>query len=78
IITSNRAFEEWAEVFGNDLLASAALDRLTHHTHTLTIQGSSYRQRQRRKTPYILSRGKNSRKSRTSKARPNRAKRQAL
>ena len=48
-ITSNRAFEEWAEVFGNDLLASAALDRLTHHTHTLTIRGSSYRQRQRRK-----------------------------
>jgi len=49
IITSNRAFEEWAEVFRNDLLASAALDRLTHHTHTLTIRGSSYRQRQRRK-----------------------------
>ena len=49
IITSNRAFEEWAEVFGNDLLASAALDRLTHHTHTLTIRVSSYRQRQRRK-----------------------------
>jgi len=49
IITSNRAFEEWAEVFGNDLLASAALDRLTHHTHTLTIRGNSYRQRQRRK-----------------------------
>ena len=49
IITSNRAFEEWAEVFGNDLLAGAALDRLTHHTHTLTIRGSSYRQRQRRK-----------------------------
>jgi len=49
IITSNRAFEEWAEVFDNDLLASAALDRLTHHTHTLTVCGSSYRQRQRRK-----------------------------
>ena len=49
IITSNRAFEEWAEVFSNDLLASAALDRLTHHTHTFTIRGSSYRQRQRRK-----------------------------
>jgi DNA replication protein DnaC len=52
IITSNRAFEEWAEVFNNDLLASAALDRLTHHTHTLTIRGSSYRQRQRRKEEY--------------------------
>ena len=49
IITSNRAFEEWAEVFDNDLLASAALDRLTHHAHTLVIQGQSYRQRDRRK-----------------------------
>jgi len=49
IITSNRAFEEWAEVFGNDLLASAALDRLTHHAHTLIIQAESYRQRSRRK-----------------------------
>jgi len=49
ILTSNRAFEEWAEVFNNDLLASAALDRLTHHTHTLVIRGSSYRQRQRRR-----------------------------
>jgi len=49
IITSNRAFDEWAEVFNNDLLASAALDRLTHHTHTLTIRGDSFRQRNRRK-----------------------------
>jgi len=48
IITSNRAFEEWSEVFGNDLLASAALDRLTHHCHTLVIRGQSYRQRGRR------------------------------
>jgi DNA replication protein DnaC len=49
IVTSNRAFEEWAEVFSNDLLASAALDRLTHHAHTLTIRGDSFRQRSRRK-----------------------------
>lgn len=49
IVTSNRAFEEWAEVFNNDLLASAALDRLTHHSHTLTIRGDSFRQRNRRK-----------------------------
>ncbi len=49
IITSNRAFDEWAEVFNNDLLASAALDRLTHHTHTLIIRGQSYRQRGRSK-----------------------------
>jgi DNA replication protein DnaC len=51
IITSNRAFEEWAEVFNNDLLASAALDRLTHHTHVLTIRGDSFRQRGRKKPP---------------------------
>jgi len=49
IITSNRAFEEWAEIFANDLLASAALDRLTHHAQTLVIRGASYRQRSRRK-----------------------------
>jgi len=48
IITSNRAFAEWPEVFGNELLASAALDRLTHHCHTLVIRGQSYRQRSRR------------------------------
>jgi len=49
IITSNRAFEEWGELLGNDLLASAALDRLTHHAQTLVIRGASYRQRNRRK-----------------------------
>jgi DNA replication protein DnaC len=49
IVTSNRAFEEWHDVFGNDLLASAALDHLTHHAHLLVITGESYRQRSRRK-----------------------------
>jgi DNA replication protein DnaC len=49
IITSNRAFEEWGEIFANDLLASAALDRLTHHAHTIVIRGDSFRQRGRRK-----------------------------
>lgn len=50
IMTSNRAPEEWAEVFSNPLLASAALDRLTHHAHILTLTGSSYRQKQRKRT----------------------------
>jgi len=49
IITSNRAFEEWGDVFGDELLASAALDRLTHHAYTVIIRGESYRQRSRRK-----------------------------
>jgi DNA replication protein DnaC len=50
VLTSNRAFEEWPEAFGNGLLASAALDRLTHHCQTLVIRGPSYRQRGRRST----------------------------
>lgn len=49
IVTSNRAFTEWGAIFGNDLLAGAALDRLTHHSHTVVIRGESYRQRHRRK-----------------------------
>lgn len=48
-VTSNRAFSEWAEVFGDGLLANAALDRLTHHSQTLVMRGSSYRQRGRHK-----------------------------
>lgn len=48
-ITSNRAFQEWPEAFGDGLLASAALDRLTHHSHTLVIRGHSFRQLGRRK-----------------------------
>lgn len=51
VLTSNRAFEEWPEAFGNGLLASAALDRLTHHCQTLVIRGQSYRQRGRPSVP---------------------------
>lgn len=43
IITSNRALEEWHPLFGNPLLASAAMDRLLHHAHVLVIEGDSYR-----------------------------------
>ncbi len=49
IITSNRAMEEWPEVFADGLLASAALDRLTHHAQILVIRGRSYRQLGREK-----------------------------
>jgi DNA replication protein DnaC len=49
ILTSNRALAEWPEAFANTLLASAALDRLTHHCHVLVIRADSYRQRERRK-----------------------------
>jgi DNA replication protein DnaC len=49
IISSNRAFAEWAELFGEPLLASAALDRLAHDAHQIVIIGESYRTRVTRK-----------------------------
>lgn len=49
LLTSNRDPSEWAELFEDSLLASAALDRLTHHARITGITGESYRQRQRRK-----------------------------
>jgi len=44
IITSNRAFKQWPEIFNNDsTLTSALLDRLLHHAESLLIEGKSYR-----------------------------------
>ena len=50
IVTSNRAFAEWPEVFGDQaLLASAALDRLAHDAHQIILTGESYRTRATRR-----------------------------
>jgi DNA replication protein DnaC len=49
IITSNRAFPEWPDLFGEPLLASAALDRLGHDAHQIVITGESYRTRATRR-----------------------------
>jgi DNA replication protein DnaC len=46
LLTSNRDRSEWADLFGEPLLASAALDRLTHRAHFLEITGASYRAEQ--------------------------------
>jgi DNA replication protein DnaC len=44
IITSNRAFRDWPQIFNNDsTLTSAILDRLLHHAETILIDGKSYR-----------------------------------
>lgn len=47
IITSNRSIEEWAPLFGDALLANAALDRLLHNAHVIELTGKSYRARRR-------------------------------
>ena len=46
ILTSNRGFAEWGEVFGDAVVATALLDRLLHHAVVVQIEGSSYRLRQ--------------------------------
>ena len=43
IITSNKPFEEWGEIFADDVVAAAILDRLLHHCYPFFIQGKSYR-----------------------------------
>jgi DNA replication protein DnaC len=47
LITTNLAFGEWVQVFGDAKLTTALLDRLGHHSHILTTKGSSYRSRKR-------------------------------
>jgi DNA replication protein DnaC len=46
ILTSNRGFAEWGEVFGHPVVATALLDRLLHHAVVVQIEGASYRLRQ--------------------------------
>jgi len=45
ILTSNRAFKEWGEIFGDNVIAAALLDRLLHHAVVIKIEGNSYRLR---------------------------------
>jgi len=47
IITTNLKFADWVQVFGDERLTAALLDRLTHHAHILELLGESYRFRQR-------------------------------
>ena len=48
IITTNRAFKDWSEIFNNDAtLTSAILDRLLHHAEPVVIEGNSYRMKEK-------------------------------
>lgn len=43
IITTNKPFGQWGELFGDNMIANAILDRLIHHSHIININGNSYR-----------------------------------
>ncbi len=48
ILTSNKGFEDWGAIFGDDVMAGALIDRLLHHCHIVNIRGNSYRIRDHR------------------------------
>ena len=49
ILTSNKSFSDWGEIFGDQVIATAILDRLLHHATTVNIKGESYRLKEKRK-----------------------------
>jgi DNA replication protein DnaC len=46
VLTSNKGFEQWGEILGDDVMAGALIDRLMHHCHVVNIRGNSYRMRE--------------------------------
>lgn len=55
ILTSNKSFVDWGEIFNDQVLATAILDRLLHHATTLNIKGESYRLKEKRKAGLLSS-----------------------
>ena len=49
LITTNQTVTQWGHVFGDEMIASAVLDRVLHHSHVLVIQGDSFRLRQKKR-----------------------------
>ncbi len=48
VLTSNKGFEDWGSVLGDEVMAAALIDRLLHHCHIVNIRGNSYRMREHR------------------------------
>jgi len=53
ILTSNRSFSQWNEIFGDAVIATAILDRILHHSTTVNIKGNSYRLKEKGKAGLI-------------------------
>ena len=53
LLTSNRSVSEWGDVFGDNAVATAILDRLLHHSTVVTIRGESYRLLEKRRSGLI-------------------------
>jgi len=53
ILTSNKSYGDWGTIFSDNVIASAILDRLLHHSHTINIKGESYRLKDKKKAGVI-------------------------
>jgi DNA replication protein DnaC len=53
ILTSNKSFGMWGDIFGDTVLATAILDRLLHHSSTINIKGESYRVKEKKKAGFF-------------------------
>lgn len=53
VLTSNRGFSQWGEIFGDAIIATAILDRLLHHSMVINIKGESYRLKEKLKAGLI-------------------------
>jgi len=53
VLTSNKSYGSWGDIFGDTVLATAILDRLLHHSSTVNIKGESYRIKEKKKAGFF-------------------------
>jgi len=53
LLTTNQMVTQWGQVFGDEMIAAAVLDRLLHHSHVLVVQGESYRLKQKKRAGLV-------------------------
>jgi DNA replication protein DnaC len=57
ILTSNKSYGDWGTIFADNVIASAILDRLLHHSTTVNIKGESYRLKDKKKAGVLAKAG---------------------
>lgn len=55
ILTSNKGFTQWGEIFADQVIATAILDRLLHHSTVINVRGDSYRLKEKRRSGLLAS-----------------------